>query len=79
MYVTNKTNAAKKYEEQALVNKTDIEQITNNMQELMKSKLIAVEEQLDETIDHQNINDDATILGVIVLYKERGSLPPLVE
>ncbi|WP_342270026.1 hypothetical protein [Rickettsia endosymbiont of Orchestes rusci] len=66
MYVTNKTNAAKKYEEQALVNKTDIEQITNNMQELMKSKLIAVEEQLDETIDHQNINDDATILGVIV-------------
>nr|WP_253308339.1 hypothetical protein [Rickettsia endosymbiont of Ceutorhynchus assimilis] len=49
------------------------------MQELMKSKLIAVEEQLDETIDHQNINDDATILGVIVLYKERGSLPPLVE
>ncbi|WP_342270589.1 leucine-rich repeat domain-containing protein [Rickettsia endosymbiont of Orchestes rusci] len=51
-----------------LINKTDIEQVTVNIQELlanklMKSKLIAIEEQLDELIEQQNINDDISVLG----------------
>nr|WP_253308641.1 hypothetical protein [Rickettsia endosymbiont of Ceutorhynchus assimilis] len=51
-----------------LINKTDIEQVTVNIQELlanklMKSKLIAIEEQLDELIDRQHINDEISVLG----------------
>ncbi|KJV91535.1 leucine-rich repeat domain-containing protein [Rickettsia bellii] len=52
-----------------LINKVDIEQVTNNLQDLLsknkitKGNIIDLEDEINAIIDHQNIADDISISG----------------
>ncbi|MCC8370771.1 MAG: ribonuclease inhibitor [Rickettsia endosymbiont of Stiretrus anchorago] len=52
-----------------LINKVDIEQVTNNLQDLLsknkitKGNIIDLEDDINTIIDHQNIADDISISG----------------
>nr|WP_253308603.1 tetratricopeptide repeat protein [Rickettsia endosymbiont of Ceutorhynchus assimilis] len=53
-----------------LTNKTDIDQIINSLQKLLtdklvKSKLMAIDEQLDELIERQNKTDNDLIVNIV--------------
>ncbi|WP_341788927.1 ribonuclease inhibitor [Rickettsia endosymbiont of Lasioglossum villosulum] len=72
--VNDKTKIAEQlkniaYKAKLLINKVDIEQVTNNLQDLLsknkitKGNILDLEDDINAIIDHQNINDNISISG----------------